>query len=115
MDKDRTSDYLESIQRGREKEPEAQMVVCMVPNDNKTRYDAIKKHCCLDKPSKKLCCVHELKRQHSLSVPNQVIRSQTLAKNVVSVCTKVVLQMNCKLGGSLWRVNIPVCSSTLPS
>ncbi len=43
-----------------------------------------------------------------ISVPCQVIRSQTLTRNVVSVCTKVILQMNCKLGGSLWKVHVPV-------
>ena len=29
----------------------------------------------------------------------------------MSVATKVVLQMNCKMGGELWAVRIPVASS----
>jgi hypothetical protein len=37
-----------------------------------------------------------------LPVPNQVIMTKTLKKDVRSVCTKVLLQMNCKLGGGLW-------------
>jgi len=30
----------------------------------------------------------------------------------MSVATKVVLQMNCKMGGELWAVRIPVASSS---
>ena len=33
-------------------QPELQMVVCIVPNNRKDRYDAIKKTCCLTNPSK---------------------------------------------------------------
>uniref|UniRef100_A0A914VYH8 Uncharacterized protein n=1 Tax=Plectus sambesii TaxID=2011161 RepID=A0A914VYH8_9BILA len=91
---DATSAFVQGITNGIEKagRRRVEMVVCVVPNDNKTRYDAIKKVCCLEKP-----------------VPTQVVKSQTLdnEKNFQSVCLKIVLQMNCKLGGSLWRVSIP--------
>lgn len=52
LENDRTNTYLEAIVYGREQDPKAQMIVTMLPNDNKTRYDAIKKLCCLDSPSK---------------------------------------------------------------
>ena len=42
------------------------------------------------------------------SVPSQCIVSRTLGKNLMSVTTKIALQLNCKLGGELWAVEIPV-------
>lgn len=44
------------------------------------------------------------------SVPSQLILSRTLMKKAmqVSVVTKLALQLNCKLGGELWTVAIPV-------
>jgi len=70
-----------------------QMVVCILPNDRKDRYDAIKKLCCTQ-----------------LNVPTQclqakVIRNQKIMMNVV---TNIAMQINCKLGGELWRVQIPL-------
>jgi aubergine-like protein len=74
----------------------AQMVLIIVPNDNKTRYDALKTELCLQLP-----------------VPSQVVQWKTLSneKNYTSVIQKVLLQMNCKIGGSIWKVNIPVSLS----
>lgn len=81
------SSLKEQIQEG------VQMVVCIVPNNRKDRYDAIKKLCCVEKP-----------------VPSQVIVSRTLSKPqmLMSVCTKVGIQLNCKLGGEVWAVDIPL-------
>ena len=49
------------------------------------------------------CCV-------VLSVPSQCILARTLSKKqmLMSVVTKVALQLNCKLGGELWALEIPV-------
>ena len=46
-----------------------------------------------------------------LSVPSQCLLARTLGKKqmLMSVTTKVALQLNCKLGGELWAVEIPVC------
>jgi len=73
--------------------PGVQMVVCIVPNNRKDRYDAIKKLCCVEKP-----------------VPSQVVVSRTLSKQqmLMSVCTKIGIQLNCKLGGEVWAVDIPL-------
>jgi aubergine-like protein len=103
--------FVDGINKGFElaasKSTRIELIVVIVPNDNKTRYDAIKKLCCLEKPGMFVLdiCIF------SFLVPTQVVRSQTLRneKNFTSVCLKVLLQINCKLGGSLWRVNIPVC------
>jgi aubergine-like protein len=86
--------YLKGLQevfrRGR-----VQMVVCIVPGEDKVTYDAIKKICCLD-----------------YGIPSQVVKSKTLQnmKNFKSVMTKVAIQMSCKLGGEVWGVTIPLKS-----
>jgi len=69
------------------------MVVCVVPNNRKDRYDAIKKICCVEHP-----------------VPSQVVVSRTLSKKqmLMSVCTKIGIQLNCKLGGQVWAVDVPI-------
>ena len=46
----------------------------------------------------------------SRSVPSQCIQSRTIGnpKSIMSVTTKIALQLNCKLGGELWALEIPV-------
>ncbi|XP_071559445.1 piwi-like protein Siwi isoform X2 [Temnothorax nylanderi] len=69
-----------------------QMVFCVVSNNRSDRYSAIKKKCCVDRP-----------------VPSQVCMSRTMThKNVTSIATKIAIQMNCKLGGAPWFVEIPL-------
>ena len=43
-------------------------------------------------------------------MPSQVVVSRTLSKKqmLMSVCTKIGIQLNCKLGGEVWAVDIPV-------
>lgn len=69
-----------------------QMAVFICPTSRDDRYAIIKKFCCTNNP-----------------VASQVINSRTLAnrhKNR-SIVQKILMQMNCKLGGSLWAVQIP--------
>ncbi|CAH1233753.1 PIWIL1 [Branchiostoma lanceolatum] len=88
---DRTDSYLSTMRE--QMNDNTQMVVCIVPNNRKDRYDAIKTFCCVDRP-----------------VPSQVIVSRTLSKQqmLMSMCTKIGIQMNCKLGGEIWAVEIPM-------
>ena len=46
----------------------------------------------------------------TIPVPSQVIVARTLNKKnaMMSVTTKVAMQLNCKLGGELWALEIPV-------
>jgi len=69
------------------------LVTCVVPSNKKDCYDAIKKLCCITNP-----------------VPSQVIVARTLSKpkNLMSVATKIAIQMNCKLGGDVWGVEMPL-------
>jgi len=73
--------------------PEVQMVVCINPTNRDDRYSAIKKLCCVECP-----------------VPSQVIVARTISKpdKLRSVVQKIALQINCKLGGELWEVRIPL-------
>jgi len=64
----------------------------IVPNNNKERYDAIKKMCYCENP-----------------MPCQVIVARTLQKKqmLMSVCTKVAIQMATKVGAEPWALKIP--------
>jgi aubergine-like protein len=86
---DRTETYVSALKS--RIHPKLQMAIVILPRNTKDRYDAIKKVCCLEKP-----------------VPSQCILSRTLSKNMMSVTTKIALQLNCKLGGELWAVDIPI-------
>ncbi|CAO4361477.1 unnamed protein product [Caenorhabditis nigoni] len=96
------NDYLEGVKNAIKQVAGEQvhMLVVMLADDNKTRYDSLKKYLCVECP-----------------IPNQCINLRTLAgkssdggenKNFGSIVLKIVLQMVCKTGGALWRVNIPM-------
>ncbi|KAG1661158.1 Piwi-like protein Ago3 [Nymphon striatum] len=73
--------------------PVVQLFVFVFPTSRDDRYSAVKKLCCVEHP-----------------VSSQVIIAKTIsqAKNLTSVTQKIALQINCKLGGELWGVRIPV-------
>lgn len=87
---DRTETY--AIELRRLLRPETQMVVFICPTSRDDRYVTIKKICCSENP-----------------VASQVINSRTLANHQKnrSIVQKILMQMNCKLGGSLWSIRIP--------
>ncbi|XP_043925728.1 piwi-like protein 1 [Protopterus annectens] len=69
------------------------LVVCVLPSNRKDKYDAIKKYMCIDRPT-----------------PSQCVVARTLSKpqGLMSIATKIALQINCKMGGELWSVEIPL-------
>ncbi|XGW10333.1 hypothetical protein V3C99_012093 [Haemonchus contortus] len=76
------------------------MIVLILPDDNKARYDSLKSWLCSE-----------------TNIPSQCVQMGTLRgrqsdggrnKNFGSIVLKIVLQMNCKMGGALWKVNIPM-------
>ncbi|XP_053312111.1 piwi-like protein 1 [Spea bombifrons] len=73
--------------------PNTQMVVCILSSNHKGKYDTIKKYLCTDIPT-----------------PSQCVIARTLSKpqTVLSVASKIALQINCKMGGELWSVEIPL-------
>ncbi|NXL28210.1 PIWL1 protein, partial [Glaucidium brasilianum] len=88
---DRTEAYLKYLQQS--VTPDTKIVVCLLSSSRKDKYDAIKKYLCTDCP-----------------IPSQCVIARTLSKpqTVVAIATKIALQMNCKMGGELWSVEIPL-------
>uniref|UniRef100_A0A8C4LIM1 Piwi like RNA-mediated gene silencing 3 n=1 Tax=Equus asinus asinus TaxID=83772 RepID=A0A8C4LIM1_EQUAS len=66
-----------------------QMVVCVLSSDRKEMYDGIKKFLCVNYP-----------------IPSQCVVARTLDKpqTLMTIATKIAQQMNCKMGGALWKV-----------
>ncbi|XP_053530289.1 piwi-like protein 2 isoform X3 [Ictalurus punctatus] len=90
---DRTETYVKTIQSQLSSEPNVQLVVCIVTGNRDDLYSAIKKLCCVQSPC-----------------PSQVINVRTISQpqKLRSVAQKILLQMNCKLGGELWTVHVPL-------
>lgn len=88
---DRTESYLRAIRENLN--PQVQCVVCIFPTSRDDRYAAVKKLCCVESP-----------------VPSQMINARTISQQnkLRSVTQKVALQINCKLGGELWALQIPM-------
>lgn len=89
---DRTETYINEI-KNILKDKNIQMIVTIFPTLRDDRYAAVKRLLCSDLPC-----------------PSQCINSKTLkneAKNR-SIVQKIILQMNCKLGGTLWGIKIPL-------
>ncbi|XP_014773732.1 piwi-like protein 1 isoform X1 [Octopus bimaculoides] len=70
-----------------------QLVVIIFPTSRDDKYSAVKKLCCVECP-----------------VPSQVIIARTISQQqkLRSVTQKIALQINCKLGGDLWALSIPL-------
>lgn len=88
---DRTETYLREINKCLNSSVE--LVVIVFPTNRTDRYSAVKK----------LCCVQQ-------AIPSQVIIAKTISKppKLKSVTEKIALQINCKLGGALWTLNLPM-------
>uniref|UniRef100_A0A8C9STC4 Piwi-like RNA-mediated gene silencing 1 n=1 Tax=Scleropages formosus TaxID=113540 RepID=A0A8C9STC4_SCLFO len=73
--------------------PGTEMVVCVLPSNRKDKYDCVKKYLCVECPT-----------------PSQCVLSRTLSRpqTLLTIATKIALQMNCKMGGELWSVEIPL-------
>ena len=92
MDNHNTGSYQKGIQEVMQT-LDPQMIICIVPNNSAQTYNTIKRMCCLE-----------------FRVPSQVVTARIIAndKKRMSVITKVAIQINCKLGGRIWGVRIPV-------
>lgn len=88
---DRTETYVQHLRHSLN--PQIQIVVCICPTARDDRYAAIKKICCAEMP-----------------IPSQVINTRTISNDAKNraIIQKIALQMNCKLGGTLWGVKIPL-------
>ncbi|KAM4577681.1 LOW QUALITY PROTEIN: piwi-like protein 2 [Odontesthes bonariensis] len=91
---DRTETYIKSIHSQLTSEPNLQLVVCIMVGKRDDLYSAIKKLCCVKSP-----------------VPSQVsinVRTISQQQKLRSIAQKILLQVNSKLGGELWTVNVPL-------
>lgn len=92
---DRPLTYVQELKKCVNQNP--QLIMCVVSNNNADRYSNIKKTCCIDYP-----------------VPTQVITHKTITprqgntRGLMSIATKVSIQMSCKLGGIPWLIDIPM-------
>jgi aubergine-like protein len=89
---DRTATYVRTLEELVKKDPK--MIVIVVPNNAADRYAAIKRLTCVEK-----------------TIPTQVIVHKTMTPKkggVLSIATKVMIQINCKLGGAPWMINFPL-------
>jgi len=91
LNDDRTETFCNAIRSA--SQSSISIVVAVLPNNRKDRYDAIKKLCCADLP-----------------VPSQCVVTRTISKPqmLMSVATKIAVQMNAKMGGEVWAVDIPL-------
>uniref|UniRef100_M3YQJ1 Piwi like RNA-mediated gene silencing 3 n=1 Tax=Mustela putorius furo TaxID=9669 RepID=M3YQJ1_MUSPF len=66
-----------------------QMVVCVLSSEKKELYDSIKQYLCVSCP-----------------IPSQCVITRTLDKPqmLLTIATNIAQQMNCKMGGALWKV-----------
>jgi len=87
----RTAAFVDAVQKAADLSP--QMIMCVVPNNKGDSYHAIKKVLCVDRP-----------------IPSQVITGTLLKKpkGMMSVATKVSIQMAAKLGYEPWAVEMPL-------
>ncbi|KAH8333113.1 hypothetical protein KR074_006155, partial [Drosophila pseudoananassae] len=92
---DRNSSYSQAIDNAVAKDPQIVMLVLKAPSEEK--YSCIKKRTCVDRP-----------------IPSQVVTLKTIAPRqekaagLMSIATKVVIQMNAKLMGAPWMIELPV-------
>ncbi|ENN72042.1 hypothetical protein D910_08708 [Dendroctonus ponderosae] len=96
IQEDKPHNYLSELDRVITSQ-ECDMVLVAVPNNSGDRYNAIKKKCYVDR-----------------AMPCQVMTNRSLNnKGLMSIATKVAIQMTCKMGGAPWGAcmpkNIMVC------
>ena len=96
VNEDRVQGYVQAIEQNFS--DQAQLIMCIIPSKDKTKYDAIKQLLCLRRP-----------------VPSQVVTARLIMtnKNTLGVATKIALQINCKLGGVPWEVKIPMSGAMI--
>ncbi|XP_055839653.1 protein piwi [Episyrphus balteatus] len=88
---DRNHSYVKAIEDCANDDP--QLILCLVPNNNADRYGSIKKKSCVER-----------------AIPTQVITHKTATnqRGLMSVATKVAIQINCKLGYAPWMIELPL-------
>jgi len=93
LDNDKPSAYVDKIETYLERD--CRFLLIVVPNNKAERYRAIK--------------LTSLNSSNFKPTPTQVITSRVMdGKAGMSVATNVAIQVNCKLGGIPWSIDIPI-------
>ncbi|ODM94354.1 Protein argonaute-3 [Orchesella cincta] len=73
-------------------------VVAIMPHQRDDVYGALKTFCLTDDP-----------------IPSQCVLSKNIfqTRNLISIVRNIALQINCKLGGSLWALKMPVAEKIM--
>ncbi len=89
----KAKDFIDAITDQMQKVTAPQIVVCILPPPATNEYAAIKRFAVNRSPV----------------LLTQMVKSKTLSnpKNAMAVCSKMVLQMNAKRNGDLWKLRIP--------
>jgi len=84
--------YVKAINTLVDKYPDLQMLFVILPNKTPEPYGTVKKRLAVD-----------------FGIPSQCFVSRNVtSKGLMSIATKVVVQMNAKLGGEPWTIKIPL-------
>ncbi|KAG7189003.1 hypothetical protein KM043_008597 [Ampulex compressa] len=88
---DSTESFVRELRKNIDSDIE--LMVIVFPTNRSDRYAAVKKVCCVEMP-----------------IPSQVIMANTISRGdkLKSITQKIALQINCKLGGALWALRIPL-------
>ncbi|RZB39309.1 aubergine [Asbolus verrucosus] len=88
---DRSGSYIEKIENIINS-AHPTLILVILSNNSQDRYSAIKKKCYVDR-----------------GVPTQMFVARNLnSKGIMSIATKVAIQMNCKIGGAPWTISVPL-------
>ncbi|XP_053999069.1 piwi-like protein Ago3 isoform X1 [Hylaeus anthracinus] len=88
---DRIETYVQELRRNIQQT--VNLAIIIFPTNRTDRYSAVKRVCCVEMP-----------------IPSQVIMSRTISRGdkLKSITEKIALQINCKLGGALWALAVPM-------
>lgn len=93
LDNDNPANYVRELEGVARNDP--QMIMCVVSNNSADRYSSIKKKLSVER-----------------AIPSQVMLQKNVApinpRGLMSVATKVMIQMNTKLGNAPWKLKIPL-------
>ncbi|XP_011301414.1 protein aubergine [Fopius arisanus] len=91
INNDRSESYTTALEQVLSKN-RPQLVMCILMRNRADTYAAIKKKCCIDR-----------------AVPSQVVTARCFKpQGMMSIATKVAIQVNCKIGGIPWTVHNPL-------
>jgi aubergine len=83
----RARNYIQAIEDNWQSD--FQLVVCLLPPPAKNSYGELKTY------------------MNSKSIISQMVVTKTLQKNILSCCSKIILQINAKLDGDLYHLTLP--------